>query len=235
MGKEAKQSSIPRGDDGTMHKSFAASRAVDGSFSTFSKTDDGDASPMWQVDLGDTYLVERVQIFNRYCIDKSDPDGCLCRLSNATISVVDTETNDVTSKPLSGTCNILSVSESFAPDKPGCERDSFVVSSVAKTQHSDQTDDDAGGSTGRAIAVFIIGIGMFLGLALLVYRGRKRVQQQQRKDRYAENINISSFVRRGRRQRSQGLHRKASGQQILDQLEDNSLMGKFDEAANSKH
>jgi hypothetical protein len=226
VGKHATQSSTPQGDDGSAFKTFDASRAVDGSASTFSETADSDSDPWWQVDLGGDYFIQSVQILNRYCVDHTDPNGCLCRLSNATVSLIELDqTSDVVAtRSLGDTCDLLNIGVSFSDDAV-CPQRAFVVNSVARS--SSQLNSNNPGSPSKAILASILGIAVFLILVAIAYRGRKRIQQQQRRDKLNDSQNLSSFVRRGRRQRSQGLYRKSSGQHILDQLEDNSLIGVY--------
>jgi hypothetical protein len=90
-----------------------ASNAIDGNLTTFSHTNDLNA--MFEVDLGDTYPIESIQILNRYCGNNPDVDplGCLCRLSNATLTLIDDTDLAVDTKTLGDTCGKLTVSESF--------------------------------------------------------------------------------------------------------------------------
>ena len=70
LNKQATQSSTLRDN--------AASRAIDGESLTFSHTND--LNSHFEVDLGDTFDLESVEIVNRWCQDEMDPNGCLCRL-----------------------------------------------------------------------------------------------------------------------------------------------------------
>lgn len=211
IGKQAIQSST--------FETFDASRAIDGSPTTFSNTAAGDSSPWWEVDLGRETLVEYVQILNRYCIDPSDPRDCLCRLSNATLSLLDKDHTYIATKSLADTCGILNAGISFSDDFI-CPQKAFVVNSVDRT--SSNTNKNIAGSTINAIVIALLGAVLFAGLAI-----RTKKQQQQRQHKFEDQNNFSPFVTRRRSQRSLGLHRKASGQQVLDQLEDNSLIGKL--------
>jgi hypothetical protein len=87
--------------------SFGASNAIDGDHSTFSHT--RDASSWWEVDLGGSYSVESVNIKNRWCKNPSDPSGCLCKLSHATVSLVDGNGALVASASTNNTCGMLNV------------------------------------------------------------------------------------------------------------------------------
>lgn len=92
-------------------KTFA-SNAIDGNNSTFSHTKDSNA--FWEVDLGNTFNVDGVLIFNRYCrLDPADPLECLCRLSGANLVLLDEHNSVLTSTTLGNTCGSLVVSESF--------------------------------------------------------------------------------------------------------------------------
>jgi hypothetical protein len=94
---------------------LGASRAIDGNITTFSHTNDANAS--WEVDLGGLYPINNILIVNRYCgIIPSDPLGCLCRLSNGTLTLLDKTESIVAVKNIGNTCDQLIVSESFTPN-----------------------------------------------------------------------------------------------------------------------
>jgi hypothetical protein len=100
---------------------FAASRAIDGKYRTFSHTND--ANPWLQVDLQDTYSVDFIAIANRYCgRNPSDPKKCLCRLSNARVSLLDASGAVVQSKVIGDTCDMHDVYIDFFDD--GCYNNS---------------------------------------------------------------------------------------------------------------
>eukprot|EP00804_Cyclotella_cryptica_P009369 CCRYP_018076-RB/>CCRYP_018076-RB protein AED:0.03 eAED:0.03 QI:374/1/1/1/0.94/0.9/20/617/4181 len=86
---------------------FLASRAVDGNINTFSHTDvEKSGSPVWwEVDLGAEYSIELVTIINRWCKDSTDPSGCLCRLSFATLLLIDGQGSVIASQSLGNTCS----------------------------------------------------------------------------------------------------------------------------------
>jgi hypothetical protein len=64
--------------------------------------------------FGGAYCVESINIKNCWCKNPSDPDGCLCKLSHATVSLVDE--NGVAST--NNTCGMLNV---HLPDlNPSC-------------------------------------------------------------------------------------------------------------------
>jgi hypothetical protein len=95
---------------------FDASNAIDGDDSTFSHT--RDSSSWWEVDLGGLYSVESINIKNRWCKNPSDPDGCLCKLSHATVSLVDGNGALIASALTNNTCGVLNV---HLPDlNPSC-------------------------------------------------------------------------------------------------------------------
>jgi len=108
LNKHATQSSTLS----TLGDTFAASNAVDGNSLTFSHT--RDANAYFEVDLGDTFDLESVEIVNRWCQDETDPNRCLCRLSYANLKLLDENDRIVASRMLGNTCNEAIVLESFA-------------------------------------------------------------------------------------------------------------------------
>lgn len=104
LNKQATQSS-------TLRQKFVASNAVDGNSLTFSHTDDADA--YFEVDLNDTFDLENVVIVNRWCNDATDPNGCMCRLSNANLKLLDANDLVLENRTFGNTCNKTIVSESF--------------------------------------------------------------------------------------------------------------------------
>eukprot|EP00804_Cyclotella_cryptica_P007675 CCRYP_001308-RA/>CCRYP_001308-RA protein AED:0.08 eAED:0.08 QI:258/1/1/1/0.37/0.33/9/235/705 len=101
QGKTATQSSTYNNN-----VKFAASRAVDGNSLTFSHTANAGAS--WEVDLAGPHNISYVSIKNRYCGDTSDETGCLCRLSQATVQLLDSQRNVVKSASFDDTCGDFS-------------------------------------------------------------------------------------------------------------------------------
>jgi hypothetical protein len=94
---------------------LAASRAIDGQEQSFSHTkqlDDG-ALAWWQVKLSDTFEVVSVEVANRFCRYPSDPRGCLCRLSNAKLSLIDDNGSVVETTSFGDTCGQGLISHSF--------------------------------------------------------------------------------------------------------------------------
>lgn len=61
----------------------------------------------------DKAAIESVDIKNRWCRDIGDPNDCLCRLTNATILVLDESSTIVTEKVLGNTCGLLDVVANF--------------------------------------------------------------------------------------------------------------------------
>jgi hypothetical protein len=100
-GKSSSQSST--------FKSFGASLAVDGKMNTFSHTNVASSgSPVWwTVDLGAELPVESVTVMNRWCGSSSDPSGCLCRLSYATLFLIDSNGDIVATQSVGDTCGEL--------------------------------------------------------------------------------------------------------------------------------
>ncbi|KAL3804555.1 hypothetical protein ACHAWO_005450 [Cyclotella atomus] len=81
---------------------FNAENAINNNASTFSHTNDG--SVWLMVDLGAFFDVESVMIENRFCRGANDPSGCLCHLTNATMSLLDGNDATVSSVTLGNTC-----------------------------------------------------------------------------------------------------------------------------------
>jgi hypothetical protein len=93
-------------------KSFGASLAIDDDINTFSHTNDNSA--WWQVDLGTEQEIDSVQILNRWCGDPSDPNGCLCRLSDAKLILLDSQGSTIVTQSVGNTCGKLSPVFSFS-------------------------------------------------------------------------------------------------------------------------
>jgi hypothetical protein len=112
-GKNASQSSSTWGQ-------FYASKAVDNNPSTFSHTNDGDA---WlEINLGqNAAAMESVNITNRFCCDINDASGCLCRLTNATVSLLDESSAVINEEVLGNTCGVLNVVNSFDSAPQFCD------------------------------------------------------------------------------------------------------------------
>jgi hypothetical protein len=105
-GGSATQSSTLKGDE----TKFGATNAIDGISTTFSHTNDHNS--WWQVDLGEQLSIDSIEIANRWCGDTTDQPQCLCRLSNATLSLIDNITggSTIASKSLGDTCGKKSLS-----------------------------------------------------------------------------------------------------------------------------
>lgn len=97
-------------------KHFNAERAIDGDPRSFSHTKFGEDS-WFKVDLAKLLEVESVKIDNRYCGDSSDSPECLCRLSDANISLIDSNGNMISSQALGNTCGMKDVIVDF---ESGC-------------------------------------------------------------------------------------------------------------------
>ena len=96
-------------------RSFVADRAVDGDEKSFSHTADSNA---WlEIDLQSLHDIDSVNIINRYCKDPADSPGCLCRLSEAELSLIDSNGVVVATRSLGDTCNRQMIVLSF---KEGC-------------------------------------------------------------------------------------------------------------------
>ena len=98
LGKSSSQSST--------FNNFGPSLAVDGKNSTFSHTNIATSgNPVWwNVDLGNEFAIESVTVLNRWCGSSADPNGCLCRLSSATLFLIDSNGDIVATQSVGTTC-----------------------------------------------------------------------------------------------------------------------------------
>ena len=92
---------------------FEASKAADNDMSTFSHTEQGTvANPSWwegaPVD-GVDFFMNKIVIENRWCGGPQDSVGCLCRLSNAIITLTDTSDTVVYTEQLGDTCGMETI------------------------------------------------------------------------------------------------------------------------------
>lgn len=109
-GKRGKQSSTYKGK----RAKFGASKALDESDTTFSHTDTGDVNAFWEVNLGQDQEIKMISIKNRFCKDVNDLAGCLCRMTNSTIKLLDGISNHVVhSAKFGDTCGQLNLSIEF--------------------------------------------------------------------------------------------------------------------------
>jgi hypothetical protein len=113
QGKPAAQSSTLQ--------NFDASLAVDGLPLTFSHTyvaSQAEMNVWWNVDLQGETRVKSVVIKNRWCKSADDPEGCLCRLSNATVLLLDDAGTAIATQTLGDTCKQLELEVSdFIPSR----------------------------------------------------------------------------------------------------------------------
>jgi hypothetical protein len=92
-------------------KTKYASLALDGDSTTFSHTDDGNTTnAFWEADLGTSYPLESVLVENRWCTNPSDINGCLCRLSGATLSLLDEQDEVISIETIGNTCGVVDLS-----------------------------------------------------------------------------------------------------------------------------
>eukprot|EP00804_Cyclotella_cryptica_P000132 CCRYP_019698-RA/>CCRYP_019698-RA protein AED:0.12 eAED:0.12 QI:143/0.75/1/1/0.5/0.4/5/3828/795 len=91
-----------------------ASYAVDGADDTFSSTLLEERA-WWQVDLEQMMPIENVTIMNYYCFDESDQGGCLGRLSNSTLVLIDEADAIVSTKEIRDTDGLLELTFHFDP------------------------------------------------------------------------------------------------------------------------
>lgn len=112
----------------TTFEQFYASNAVDNDSATFSHTNDD--SPWLEVDLGKDFAIDSIKITNRWCGNEDDVQGCLCRLTNATVSLLDENDSTVSSVLLDDTCGqhlveiLFESSATFCPNQV-CHRKLF--------------------------------------------------------------------------------------------------------------
>jgi hypothetical protein len=116
QGKSASQSSTYVAASG---KTFPASNVVDGVTSTFSHTND--INGWLEVDLGSSFDISSVNILNRWCKSPSDPSNCLCRLSNATLSLVDDLDAEIELVTIGNTCGQLTLEFIFETAPKFCQ------------------------------------------------------------------------------------------------------------------
>ena len=107
IGKNAIQSS-------DLNSVSGASKAVDGRWGTKSSTGDS-CSTWWQVDLEESLPINKVLIVNPKC---SDDSSCSCKLSYATISLLNAQDETVWAKVVGDTCNKGWVSRKFEVECP---------------------------------------------------------------------------------------------------------------------
>ena len=112
LGKPADQSSTLVDAYGA----HVATNAADGDFLTYSHTDCSD--PWWMIDLGAMYPIQTITIFNRWCDDPSDGPGCLCLMTNATLSLLDDADTVVEMEMIGDTCGIDELTYHFCNDAP---------------------------------------------------------------------------------------------------------------------
>jgi hypothetical protein len=80
-----------------------ATAAVDDDSTTFSHTSSSESSHWWQVDLEGLSSIEDITIQNRHC-GNEETRKCLCRLSFATVSLLDASDKNIASFTLGNTC-----------------------------------------------------------------------------------------------------------------------------------
>ena len=103
-------------DASSTFKNYEATLAIDGDVHTFSHTNDDNA---WlQIDLVKMYRINSVNFINRWCNNPNDSPGCLCRLSNARISLLDGSGSVVVTRPIGDTCHLKEFPVEFDSDCP---------------------------------------------------------------------------------------------------------------------
>jgi hypothetical protein len=97
-------------------RTFEASRAIDHDLNTFSHTARAtDTLDWWQLEFEQAIGIESIEIVNRWCQGDSDPLGCLCRLSNANLSILDDDGSVIVTQSTGNTCGSDKVDFSFQP------------------------------------------------------------------------------------------------------------------------
>ncbi len=56
------------------------------------------------MDLGNEFAIESVLVLNRWCVSPADPNGCLCRLSKATLFLMDSPGEVVAAQSVGDSC-----------------------------------------------------------------------------------------------------------------------------------
>jgi hypothetical protein len=119
----SKGSNVAIGKDATQSSTFkdkVASKAVDGKMNSFSHTGSDNCGGWWQIDLGDSFTIESIKILNRWCSNPSDSIGCLCRLSQAAISLFSHDGKWVNAAFNGDTCKLLEVNHEFKASPEYC-------------------------------------------------------------------------------------------------------------------
>lgn len=88
-------------------KQAIASKAIDDNPTTHSSTAALDPSGWWEINFDATVTADTISIMNRWCVDNTDPNGCLCWLSDATLSVEDEHGELVFADSTGDTCGVL--------------------------------------------------------------------------------------------------------------------------------
>ena len=83
---------------------YYPSLAIDGDTSSYFLSDAGDEEAWFQLEFEDEVDLDRVVIQNRWCGDASDPDDCLCKLSDAQLYLLDATGYDIIMENLQDTC-----------------------------------------------------------------------------------------------------------------------------------
>ena len=96
------------------YKGFVASYAVDRDNATFSRTEK-EQDAWLEVNLEEIVQVCSIGIQNRWCKNVNDKKGCLCKLSGATLSLIDELGQTIPDTPVSldNTCDQLNIKVHF--------------------------------------------------------------------------------------------------------------------------
>ncbi|KAL7512039.1 hypothetical protein ACHAXN_008986 [Cyclotella atomus] len=123
LNKNATQSStyITKSRAGAMLYPQFASYAIDNDPNTFCYTDCTTENAWWMVDSYQMYPIKSVSIMNRWCQDDIyDQDGCLCRLSDASLTLLDEDGSVIVEETLHKTCDALILDIEFPSHSQYC-------------------------------------------------------------------------------------------------------------------
>ena len=98
-----------------------ADKAIDGNYNSYSHTTDdteGDGSEWLEIDLGGIKSIDSIVVHNRWCLNADDPNGCLCRLSEAVLSLTDENGNSIATSSYGDTCGKATVEVDYEPNCP---------------------------------------------------------------------------------------------------------------------
>ena len=86
------------------HLNNYPSLAIDGNISSYFLSAAEDEKAWFQLEFEDEVDLDRIVIQNRWCRDASDPDNCLCQLSNTQLYLLDATGKNIMMENLEDTC-----------------------------------------------------------------------------------------------------------------------------------